>query len=161
ARGRCGDAVLLPVPPARRAPRADLEWRARTRGQPHVAHRSDARRVRAPVADDPPATARGATSARAQDARARNRVRRVRTGDRATTIPLDPGRPAHAATPHSRSRTLPGAAHSPHPEDPDGLSALLREFVRATDPAVIADQDWGTILARRSPVSRRAGKVAA
>ena len=82
-------------------------------------------------------------------------------GERDHTIPLEHGRRAHAAIPHSRFRTLPGAAHFPHLEDPDGLSALLREFVRATEPAVIADQDWGTILARRSPVSRRAGKVAA
>jgi len=82
-------------------------------------------------------------------------------GERDHTIPLEHGRRAHAAIPHSRFRTLPGAAHFPHLEDPDGLSALLREFMRATEPAVIADQDWGTILARRSPVSRRAGKVAA
>ena len=82
-------------------------------------------------------------------------------GERDHTIPLEHGRRAHAAIPHSRFRTLPGAAHFPHLEDPDGLSALLRDFMRATEPAAIADQDWGTILARRSPVSRRAGKVAA
>ena len=82
-------------------------------------------------------------------------------GERDHTIPLEHGRRAHAAIPHSRFRTLPSAAHFPHLEDPDGLSALLRDFIRATKPAAIADQDWGTILARRSPVSRRAGKVAA
>jgi pimeloyl-ACP methyl ester carboxylesterase len=82
-------------------------------------------------------------------------------GERDHTIPLEHGRRAHAAIPHSRFRTLPGAAHFPHLEDPDGLSALLREFMRATEPAAIADQDWGTILARRSPVSRRASKAAA
>jgi len=82
-------------------------------------------------------------------------------GERDHTIPLEHGRRAHAAIPHSRFRTLPGAAHFPHLEDPDGLSALLRDFMRATEPAAIADQDWGTILARCSPVSRRASKAAA
>ena len=46
-------------------------------------------------------------------------------------------------------------------EDPDGLSVLLRDFLHDTKPAAIADQDWGTILARRSPRSRRAGTAAA
>ena len=82
-------------------------------------------------------------------------------GERDHTIPLEHGRRAHAAIPHSRFRTLPSAAHFPHLEDPDGLSALLRDFIGATKPAAIADQDWGTILARLSPISRRAGKVAA
>ena len=82
-------------------------------------------------------------------------------GERDHTIPLEHGRRAHAAIPHSRFRTLPSAAHFPHLEDPDGLSALLRDFIGATRPAAIADQDWGTILARLSPISRRAGKVAA
>ena len=82
-------------------------------------------------------------------------------GERDNTIPLAHGRGAHEAIPHSRFRTLAGAAHFPHLEDPDGLSELLREFMRTTQPGVIEDGDWGAILARRSPPSRRIGNAAA
>ncbi len=82
-------------------------------------------------------------------------------GERDNTIPLAHGREAQAAIPHSSFRTLQRAAHFPHLEDPDGLSELLREFVRSTRPGVIEDGDWGAILARRSPPSRRRGDAAA
>ncbi len=82
-------------------------------------------------------------------------------GERDNTIPLAHGREAHAAIPHSRLRTLERAAHFPHLEDPDGLSELLREFMRTTRPGAIEDGDWGAILARRSPPSRRRGDAAA
>jgi hypothetical protein len=52
---------------------------------------------------------------------------------------------------------LDRAAHFPHLEDPDGLSAALREFLAATEPGVITDEDWGPLLERRSPRSRRLG----
>jgi pimeloyl-ACP methyl ester carboxylesterase len=76
-------------------------------------------------------------------------------GERDNTIPLAHGRAAHAAIPHSRFATLPDAAHFPHLEDPDGLAGVLREFMRTTQPGTIEDGDWGAILARRSPPSRR------
>ena len=82
-------------------------------------------------------------------------------GERDNTIPLEHGRAAHEAIPHSRFRTLAGAAHFPHLEDPDGLSQLLREFMRETRPVAIEDGDWGAILARRSPPSRRQSGAAA
>jgi pimeloyl-ACP methyl ester carboxylesterase len=82
-------------------------------------------------------------------------------GERDNTIPLAHGRSAHAAIPHSRFRTLAQAAHFPHLEDPDGLSGVLREFMRETSPGAIEDGDWGAILARRSPRSRRIGNAAA
>ena len=82
-------------------------------------------------------------------------------GERDHTIPLEHGRAAHRAIPHSHFRTLPGVAHFPHLEDPDGLAALLREFIAETEPGVIEDGDWGAILARRSPRSRRVGDAAA
>ena len=44
-------------------------------------------------------------------------------GERDNTIPLAHGRRAHEAIPHSLFRTLPGAAHFPHLEDPDGARA--------------------------------------
>jgi pimeloyl-ACP methyl ester carboxylesterase len=82
-------------------------------------------------------------------------------GERDNTIPLAHGRDAHAAIPHSTFQTLPRAAHFPHLEDPDGLSELLREFIATTRPGRIEDGDWGAILARRSPPSRRRDDAAA
>jgi len=82
-------------------------------------------------------------------------------GERDNTIPLTHGREAHQAIPNSRFATLPSAAHFPHLEDPDGLSGLLHEFMRTTQPGVIEDGDWGAILAHRSPPSRRRDNAAA
>jgi pimeloyl-ACP methyl ester carboxylesterase len=82
-------------------------------------------------------------------------------GERDNTIPLRHGHYAHEAIPHSHLRTLPYAAHFPHLEDPDGLAHVLREFVNLTEPGRIDDADWGAVLARRSPRSRRLGDAAA
>ncbi len=82
-------------------------------------------------------------------------------GERDNTIPLAHGRAAHQAIPHSTFQTLAGVAHFPHLEDADGLSELLREFVATTRPGAIEDSDWGAILARRSPPSRRESNAAA
>jgi pimeloyl-ACP methyl ester carboxylesterase len=82
-------------------------------------------------------------------------------GERDNTIPLAHGRRAHEAIPASQFRTLAKAAHFPHLEDPDGLSDALRAFIEETSPGVIKDDDWGGILARRSPRSRRIGSAAA
>jgi pimeloyl-ACP methyl ester carboxylesterase len=82
-------------------------------------------------------------------------------GERDNTIPIEHGRLAHEAIPDSVFRTLPAAAHFPHLEDPDGLSQILREFIRSTRPGRIEDADWGTVLAGRSPRSRRLGDAAA
>ena len=81
-------------------------------------------------------------------------------GERDNTIPLQHGREAHEAIPHSHFVTLPRAAHFPHLEDPEGLSDALREFLQATQPGRIDDADWGTVLSRRSP-PRRVGDAAA
>ena len=82
-------------------------------------------------------------------------------GERDHTIPVSHGRRAHAGIPGSRFRTLANAAHFPHLDDPDGLSEVLRSFIRETSPVAIEDGDWGAILARRSPPSRRIGDAAA
>jgi pimeloyl-ACP methyl ester carboxylesterase len=76
-------------------------------------------------------------------------------GERDHTIPLEHGRRAHEAVPHSFFKTLPGAAHFPHLEDPDGVARVLREFMTQTRPGLIEDADWGAVLARRSPRTRR------
>jgi pimeloyl-ACP methyl ester carboxylesterase len=75
-------------------------------------------------------------------------------GERDNTIPLAHGREAHAAAPGSRFETLPRAAHFPHLEDPEGLAAVLRDFLATTEPVRIDDADWGGIIARRAPRSR-------
>ena len=81
-------------------------------------------------------------------------------GERDNTIPIEHGLEAHAAIPHSRFETLPRAAHFPHLEDPDGLAAVLRDFLSTTEPAPIEDPDWGEVVARRSPRRRRFREVA-
>jgi pimeloyl-ACP methyl ester carboxylesterase len=81
-------------------------------------------------------------------------------GERDNTIPLEHGRLAHGAIPHSVFETIPNAAHFPHLEDPERLSELLRGFVRDTRPGLIEDSDWGAVLAGRSPRSRRLGERA-
>ena len=81
-------------------------------------------------------------------------------GERDHTIPLEHGRRAHEAIPHSVFETIPGAAHFPHLEDPQALSRLLREFIATTAPGAIEDADWGAVLARL-PRSRRLGDAAA
>ncbi len=75
-------------------------------------------------------------------------------GERDNTIPLAHGRDAHEAAPGSRFEILPRAAHFPHLEDPEGLAAVLRDFLETTEPARIDDADWGGIVARRSPRAR-------
>jgi pimeloyl-ACP methyl ester carboxylesterase len=82
-------------------------------------------------------------------------------GERDNTIPIRHGRAAHEAIPGSTLRTIPGVAHFPHLEDPHALAQVLLEFIATTEPAEIEDGDWGAVLARRSPRSRRAGDAAA
>jgi pimeloyl-ACP methyl ester carboxylesterase len=76
-------------------------------------------------------------------------------GERDNTIPLAHGRCAHEAVAHSRFRTIPGAAHFPHLEDPDALVGVLREFLADTEPCEMDDADWGELLSRRSIRKRR------
>lgn len=75
-------------------------------------------------------------------------------GERDNTIPLSHGWEAHEAIPTSRFEALPGAAHFPHLEDPDGLARVLRDFLETTDPHVIEDADWGEVVVSRSPRRR-------
>jgi len=76
-------------------------------------------------------------------------------GERDHTIPLAHGLAAHRAAPGSSFETLPRAAHFPHLEDPDGLAAVLGDFLASTIPARIEDGDWGAIVSPRAPRSRR------
>jgi pimeloyl-ACP methyl ester carboxylesterase len=80
-------------------------------------------------------------------------------GERDNTIPLAHGRATHEAVPGSRFETLPRAAHFPHIEDPEGLAAVLADWLGSTTPAQIDDADWGRIVAREP--RRRFGAVRA
>src|SRR3954464_12596117 len=82
-------------------------------------------------------------------------------GERDNTIPLEHGRWAHHAVPGSRFESLPRAAHFPHLEDPDGLAAVLRDFVETTEPARIEDADWGGLISPHVRHSRRDLRAAA
>ena len=75
-------------------------------------------------------------------------------GERDHTIPLSHGWEAHQAIPGSRFEGLPGAAHFPHLEDPDGLAGVLQDFLDTTEPHVVDDGDWGDVVSRRSPRAR-------
>jgi pimeloyl-ACP methyl ester carboxylesterase len=81
-------------------------------------------------------------------------------GERDNTIPLSHGRAAHEAIPGSRFETLPRGAHFPHLEDPDGLAAVLRDFIEATEPGRIEDGDWGDLVSARSPRRRHVSAAA-
>jgi pimeloyl-ACP methyl ester carboxylesterase len=76
-------------------------------------------------------------------------------GGRDRTIPLEHGRDAHEAIPGSRFVTLPGAAHFPHLEDPEGLAGALRNFIAATDPYTLDADDWEELLDSRTVRRRR------
>jgi pimeloyl-ACP methyl ester carboxylesterase len=71
-------------------------------------------------------------------------------GERDRTIPLAHGLEAARAIPNCRFETLPNASHFPNLEDPDGLAAVLRDFLETTAPGRIDDSDWGDVLARRA-----------
>jgi pimeloyl-ACP methyl ester carboxylesterase len=82
-------------------------------------------------------------------------------GARDNTIPLHHGRQTHEAVPGSRFEILAKAAHFPNLEDPEGLAAVLRDFLETTGPARMDDADWGGLIARRSPRTRRTSIAAA
>jgi pimeloyl-ACP methyl ester carboxylesterase len=75
-------------------------------------------------------------------------------GERDHTIPLQHGRSAHEAIGHSRFETLPRAAHFPHLEDPEALTAVLQDFIATTEPCRLDDADWSELISSRSVRSR-------
>lgn len=81
-------------------------------------------------------------------------------GERDRTIPLDHGRAAHEAIPHSRFATLPRAAHFPHLEDPEGLADVLAEFLATTEPFSLDADDWEELLSSKTVRSRRLRRAA-
>ena len=70
-------------------------------------------------------------------------------GERDRTIPLEHGLEASEAVPNCRFETLPKAAHFPNLEDPEGLAAILADFLATTSPAYIDDSQWGAVITGR------------
>ncbi|MGH2923507.1 MAG: alpha/beta fold hydrolase [Solirubrobacterales bacterium] len=81
-------------------------------------------------------------------------------GERDRTIPIEHGRAAHAAIPHSRFETLPKAAHFPHLEDPQGLAEVLRDFLATTKPYRLDADDWEELIGQRTVRRRRLRRAA-
>jgi pimeloyl-ACP methyl ester carboxylesterase len=75
-------------------------------------------------------------------------------GERDRTIPLAHGLEAERAIPNCRFETLPKAAHFPNLEDPEGLAAVLDDFIATTSPAHIVDSEWRDVLTRRARLRR-------
>ena len=71
-------------------------------------------------------------------------------GERDRTIPAVHGVEAEKAIPHCRYETLPRAAHFPHLEDPEALTALLADFLATTAPVRIDDSEWGAAITQRA-----------
>jgi pimeloyl-ACP methyl ester carboxylesterase len=76
-------------------------------------------------------------------------------GERDNTIPMKHGLAAHERIPNSRFVTLPKAAHFPNLEDPEGLADALLGWLDETEPGLIEDSEWGTIVGARSPRRQR------
>jgi pimeloyl-ACP methyl ester carboxylesterase len=77
-------------------------------------------------------------------------------GERDRTIPIEHGRAAHAAVPHSRFVELAGAAHFPHLEAPEALADALLDWIAVTEPASLDDDAWRALLRRRASARPRA-----
>jgi pimeloyl-ACP methyl ester carboxylesterase len=71
-------------------------------------------------------------------------------GERDRTIPIAHGLEAERAIPNCRFESLPKAAHFPNLEDPEGLAAVLADFLATTSPARIVDSDWSGVIAGRA-----------
>jgi pimeloyl-ACP methyl ester carboxylesterase len=67
-------------------------------------------------------------------------------GERDPIIPAEHGRAAHEAIPGSRLEIFEGAGHFPHREHPVRFVSALEDFVRTTEPARMADDEWTALL---------------
>jgi pimeloyl-ACP methyl ester carboxylesterase len=77
-------------------------------------------------------------------------------GERDRTIPVEHGIEAQRSIPNCRFETLAKAAHFPNLEDPEGLAAVLGDWMATTAPAHIDDSQWGDVIAQRAKRHLRA-----
>jgi pimeloyl-ACP methyl ester carboxylesterase len=75
-------------------------------------------------------------------------------GERDRTIPLSHGLEAQHSIPNCRFETLPRAAHFPNLEDPEGLAAILGDFMATTAPGRIVDSEWRDVISQRARLRR-------
>src|SRR3954451_14825035 len=75
-------------------------------------------------------------------------------GERDRTIPLSHGLEAQHSVPNCRFETLPRAAHFPNLEDPEGLAAVIGDWLATTSPAHIIDSEWRDLIAQRARLRR-------
>ena len=61
-------------------------------------------------------------------------------GGHDSIIPIEHGRDAHRALPHSRFEVFEDAGHYPHCEAPERFVRVVTDFVRSTAPAVVHDE---------------------
>jgi pimeloyl-ACP methyl ester carboxylesterase len=71
-------------------------------------------------------------------------------GDRDPIIPIEHGRAAHEAVPHSRLVEIPGAGHWPMLDQPDVFAGELADFIGTTEPFEF-DLDWMRERLRQGP----------
>ena len=76
-------------------------------------------------------------------------------GERDRTIPLEHGRAAHEAIPHSRFETLPRAAHFPTSRTPRGSPTCSWTSSRRPSHVALDAADWEELLASRTVRRRR------
>jgi len=74
-------------------------------------------------------------------------------GTRDAIIPFAHAQIAHAAMPQSRLEVFPGAGHFPHHKAPDRFLAVLRRFLRETDPGHYSAEAWRELLKQGRPAA--------
>jgi pimeloyl-ACP methyl ester carboxylesterase len=67
-------------------------------------------------------------------------------GERDAVIPVDHAQVVHEAMPGSRLEIFSTAAHFPHHSDPERFLAVLRDFLRSTEPADFSVAQWRALL---------------
>jgi pimeloyl-ACP methyl ester carboxylesterase len=72
-------------------------------------------------------------------------------GERDPMIPAAHGRAAHALLPASRLEVMPGAGHFPFNDDPAAFVAILRAFLRDTEPAHFDEDRVRELLLEGAP----------
>jgi pimeloyl-ACP methyl ester carboxylesterase len=74
-------------------------------------------------------------------------------GERDPIIPVEHGRAAHALVPSSRLEIFPEAGHFPQLDDPNAFVDVLVDFIEATDPADVDEDEWRDALREHGEVA--------
>jgi len=72
-------------------------------------------------------------------------------GEHDGVIPVEHASIAHAAMPGSRLEIFENAGHFPHHADPKRFVAVLRDFMKTTQPASYSSQQWRQLLRAGRP----------